>query len=64
MEKEKGKFLIAKVLPKDLPKYDDPFVHSSLPFIKDLCCLLQSGCYFALHTSVALTPSFKTSFLI
>ena len=24
MEKEKGKFLITKVLPKDLPKDDDP----------------------------------------
>jgi len=39
-----------------------PFVHSSLPFMKDPRCLLQSGCYFALHATVALTPSYRTSF--
>jgi len=59
MEKEKGKILDCKSASKDLPKDDDPFVHSSRPFIKDSCCLLQSGCYFALHTH-----SFRTSFMI
>jgi len=64
MEKEKRKILDCKSASKDLPKDNDVFVHSSLPFIKDPCCLLQSGCYFALHTSVALRSSFRTSFLI
>jgi len=40
MEKEKGKILDCKSASKDLPKDDDLFVHPSLPFIKDPCCLL------------------------
>jgi len=62
--KGKRKILDCKSASKDLPKDDDPFIHFSLPFIKDPCCLLQSGCYFAIHTSMALTPSFRTSSLI
>ena len=50
MEKEKKKNSWSQKCFKDLPKDDDPLVQPSLSFIKDPWCLLQRGCYFALHT--------------